>query len=277
MNTLQSAPLIRAEDLQPRLHDADLCILEIGNDEDDYHQGHLPGAHFVPTMSLLQPDLSQSLQPAQLSALLQRFGIQPETTVVTVANDYLAAAGWVCWLLTLAGHTRTGMLDGGKSYWRGQGLPLTTEPAPQPPPSNYAVQSADAAMRASQQDVQAALADNTATIIDVRTVEEYNGQVYLIAPPEGEERAGHIPGCVHIHYEDLHNPDGTLKPNHELEDLLAAAGVSLQDRIIPYCAVGARSGHVCFILSKLLGAARVQNYDGSWNDWSRSAANPVAT
>ena len=74
---------------------------------------------------------------------------------------------------------------------------------------------------------------------------------------------------VHLFYELLHNSDGTCKSAEELQTILQEHNILPHNLIVTYCAVGARSAHVWFILKYLLGYPHVQSYDGSWNEWSR--------
>ncbi|MEN8446162.1 MAG: rhodanese-like domain-containing protein, partial [Cyanobacteria bacterium J06555_13] len=94
-------------------------------------------------------------------------------------------------------------------------------------------------------------------------------------PPEGDERAGHIPGSVHIEHSLVFNEDGTFKSADALQNLFDQQGVTTDKKIVPYCAVGARSGFIWFVLKYLLGYPHVQNYDGSWNEWSRLPDAPI--
>jgi thiosulfate/3-mercaptopyruvate sulfurtransferase len=89
------------------------------------------------------------------------------------------------------------------------------------------------------------------------------------------ERTGHIPGAVHIGYELALNDDGTFKPIDALQSLYSGKGITANKEAIAYCAVGARSGHMWFVLKYLLGYPNVRNYDGSWNEWSRLPDMPV--
>ncbi|MEO1340092.1 MAG: rhodanese-like domain-containing protein, partial [Cyanobacteria bacterium J06635_13] len=70
------------------------------------------------------------------------------------------------------------------------------------------------------------------------------------------------------YYELAHNEDGTFKSAERLQEIYGAL-IATNREIIPYCAVGARSGHTWYVLKYLLGYDRVRNYDGSWNEWSR--------
>jgi thiosulfate/3-mercaptopyruvate sulfurtransferase len=60
----------------------------------------------------------------------------------------------------------------------------------------------------------------------VRSPQEYNGELFMMAPPQGTERAGHIPGAMHIFYELTLNNDGTFKSFEELQALYSSKGIT---------------------------------------------------
>ncbi len=50
---------------------------------------------------------------------------------------------------------------------------------------------------------------------------------------------------------------------------------SPDDDVIAYCRIGERSSHTWFVLTHLLGFAKVRNYDGSWTEWGNSVRVPI--
>jgi 3-mercaptopyruvate sulfurtransferase SseA len=56
---------------------------------------------------------------------------------------------------------------------------------------------------------------------------------------------------------------------NELKNLYPSKGITADNEVFPYCAIGGRSGCIWFVLKYLLGYPNVRNYDGSWNEWSR--------
>jgi thiosulfate/3-mercaptopyruvate sulfurtransferase len=112
-------------------------------------------------------------------------------------------------------------------------------------------------------------------LVDVRTPEEYRGERFMLEPPKEAERAGHIPGAVHLYYEAALRADGTFKSADELSALYANKGITADREAITYCAIGIRSAHTWFVLRYLLGYPQVRSYDGSWNEWGRLSDTPV--
>lgn len=80
---------------------------------------------------------------------------------------------------------------------------------------------------------------------------EYCGEVFVIKPPEGAERGGHIPGAVHLEHTLTLSKDGTYKSAQELHTLYSSKGITEDKNIFPYCAVGGRSASTWFVLKYL--------------------------
>jgi thiosulfate/3-mercaptopyruvate sulfurtransferase len=72
-----------------------------------------------------------------------------------------------------------------------------------------------------------------------------------------------------------HDPDQTVESADALREIFEAAGVRPDRRIVTYCPSGSRSAHDDLAL-RLLGYARIENYDGSWNEWANDPVLPVA-
>ncbi|WP_236739200.1 sulfurtransferase [[Phormidium ambiguum] IAM M-71] len=109
----------------------------------------------------------------------------------------------------------------------------------------------------------------------MRTLPEYQGEHFLMKPPLSTEKAGHIPGAVHIEHTLTLNDDGTFKSLEELQALYTSKGITPDKEVFPYCAIGGRSAYTWFVLKHLLSYPNVRNYDGSWNEWSRLPDVPI--
>lgn len=90
--------------------------------------------------------------------------------------------------------------------------------------------------------MQASLDRADVALVDVRGVSEHAGAWFSPgAPPQPGERAGDIPGAVHLPYEVALSDDGTFNSADEVRRLYTAASVTPDTLVISYCIVGGRS------------------------------------
>ena len=266
--------LVETQWLANHLEDSQLRIVEIDLDSQAYDHGHIPGSIFWSAMTQLSSNMSLNLDPEFLATLLSDSGITNDTTVILVHGNYAATSGCTFWLLKLLGHSNIKILNGGRQKWQQEGLPLTTDRT-EVASATYQIADLDSSLRITSTEIKDSIEQKDIVLLDVRTLQEYQGEIYLQAPPQAHELAGHIPGAINIYYELAHNQDGTFKSANQLQEIYGNL-ISSGKEIIPYCAVGGRSGHTWFILKYLLGCDRVRNYDGSWNEWSRLENAPIA-
>jgi thiosulfate/3-mercaptopyruvate sulfurtransferase len=124
--------------------------------------------------------------------------------------------------------------------------------------------------------VQAALGKPGVALVDVRSPQEFTGEI--LAPPglpETCQRGGHIPGAKNIPWGKACNDDGTFKSRDELTALYGGQGITPDKDVVAYCRIGERSSHTWFVLKYLLGFPKVKNYDGSWTEWGNLVGAPV--
>jgi thiosulfate/3-mercaptopyruvate sulfurtransferase len=121
-------------------------------------------------------------------------------------------------------------------------------------------------------------ADARPVLIDVRTPQEYTGE--LLAEPgypaEVAQRPGHIPGAANVPWTWTTEYDGRLKSRAELAALYESHGAGAERPVVTYCRIGERSAHTWFVLHELLGHPDVRNYDGSWTEWGSMTGMPIA-
>ena len=92
--------------------------------------------------------------------------------------------------------------------------------------AEYSALPADVSLRSLLQDVQEALDEHAAELVDVRSPQEYTGEI--LAPPglpETCQRGGHIPGASSIPWGLACNEDGTFKSFDELQALYGSRGI----------------------------------------------------
>jgi thiosulfate/3-mercaptopyruvate sulfurtransferase len=268
--------LVDTQWLLDRLHDPTVRVVELNMSPEQFKDAHIPGAVFWNIFTdLLAPDLSMNLDPTAISLLLSRSGITPDTTVIAYGS-YPDTGALIFWFLKTIGHDRVYVLNGGHQKWLAEGRPVVSEFASFPP-TQYQATSLDPNLRVLPAEVQTSLDRSDRMLLDVRTPQEYRGEIFMMKPPEGSERAGHIPGAVNIEHVLALNEDGTFKSVEALQALYGSQGVTADKEVFPYCAIGGRSACTWFVLKYLLGYSHVRNYDGSWNQWSRQTDLPIAT
>jgi thiosulfate/3-mercaptopyruvate sulfurtransferase len=242
-----------------------------------YEQGHIPGAvkldWHVDVQDPLQRDF---VDKAGFEALMSRWGISNDTTVVFYGDRNNWYAAYSFWLFRYYGHTKALIMNGGRAKWVAEGRQLTRE-APTITATSYTAQEPDASIRAFRDDVQATLGNERTALVDVRSPAEYSGEKLHMEgyEQEGAQRAGHVPGAQSIPWAITANADGTFKSADELKEIYSGKGVTPDKPVIAYCRIGERSAHTWFVLTQLLGYPNVRNYDGSWTEWGSLVRAPI--
>lgn len=236
--------------------------------------GHIEGAHHLPRSEFLDKRNGvKSLVPTSTAfeALMEKFGITPETTVITYAEDGNPYAARLAWTLLYHGHNKVRVLDGGYEKWTREGHPTTLLPTELGASSHYRV-STPGKTRAEADYVLTQLGNPAVVIWDTRTPEEYDGSKVRA------DRGGHIPGATHLNWTELqHEVNGikVLKNESEIRELLAGYGIASDQEIIAHCQTGIRSSYAALVLQGL-GYKEVKNYDGSWIEWANNPTLPIA-
>lgn len=268
--------LVETDWLAGKLSDPSIRIAEVDVDTAAYNLGHIPGATGWAWNTQLCDTLRRDILPKeQLEALLSNAGVKPDTTIVLYGDSNNWFAAWAFWQLKIYGHKDVRILNGGRKKWLAEGREVSVE-EPSFEKTNYQAKDPDLTLRAFLPQVQDAVKNRAAALVDVRSPQEFTGEI--LAPPglpETCQRGGHIPGARSIPWGKACNEDGTFKSFEELKALYAAEGVNDSRPTITYCRIGERSSHSWFVLKYLLGLPNVVNYDGSWTEWGNLVGVPV--
>ena len=257
--------------------DDNVVVAEVDENTDLYEEGHIPGAVKLHWKEDLQDPVERDvIEKDAFEQLLGSRGIGNDTTVVVYGDKNNWFAAYAYWYLKIYGHSDVRILDGGRQKWIDEGRDLTRS-APQVSQAGYSAQERDETIRARRDAVLANLGKGDVALVDVRSPQEYSGE--LIAPPgyeqEGALRTGHIPTAQSIPWAQAVKDDGTFKSADDLRALYEGKSVTPDKAVTAYCRIGERSAHTWFVLRELLGYQDVKNYDGSWTEWGNLVDVPI--
>jgi thiosulfate/3-mercaptopyruvate sulfurtransferase len=277
MTLSTTSTLVSTEWLAEHLAADSVVVAEVDEDPDLYEDGHIPGAVKLHWRDDLQNALVRDVVPRErFEQLMSARGISNDSTVVLYGDKNNWFAAYAFWYLKLFRHEDVRLLDGGRQKWIDEGRELTIV-LPAPVSTVYTAGNTDESIRVRRDDVLAGLDDPRVVLVDVRSPQEFAGE--LIAPPgyeqEGASRAGHIPGARSIPWATAVRDDGTFRDLQELREIYVGEGVVPDKEVRAYCRIGERSAHTWFVLRELLGYESVKNYDGSWTEWGNLVDVPI--
>lgn len=209
-----------------------------------------------------------------LTQKLRDVGVFNDKPVVVVGNPIngWGEEGRIVWMLRTLGHRQAVLVDGGYQALVEAGVPTVWRvPRTSPTPGDFTIHRT-AAWEMGRDELRSALETRDWLIIDVRESREFNGKT-----PYGEQRRGHIPGTLHLHYRELLDANGNILPREAILAKLQERGVSPDAQIVAYCTAGVRAGFFTSVMTNL--GFNVKNYAGSMLDWSAAPAltHPMTT
>jgi thiosulfate/3-mercaptopyruvate sulfurtransferase len=282
---LSPPELVSCDWLADHLNDPDVRVIEVSARPDNasYRAGHIPGAvWWFWKEALWHPTDREFVTPEQLATRLGSIGVSPQTTLV-IYGDPVQFGTYAFWVLSMAGHQNLRLLDGGRKRWSAEGRPLSQD-VPDFSPVTYPAGTADVSSRVGRDEMLAKLGRSGRLLLDVRSPEEYQGE--RVSPPSGEvqfdfdhgaERAGRIPGAVHLFFRKLVNEDDTFLSPEELWAILKQVNIAPNSgtEIVTYCRLSHRATIAWFAMRYLLNLENVQVYDGSWTEWGSIVGFPI--
>ncbi|WP_066175765.1 sulfurtransferase [Bacillus marinisedimentorum] len=202
----------------------------------------------------------------KMEDMLSSFGVTKNTTIVTYAANDQHDSARLFWQLKMLGHKDVRFLDGGINVWIGEGYETAeaAQPGDRPKTEYKAPDFNEEAFNADVDEVASAVENNDEFyLLDTRSESEESGS----DTKKGAYGPGKIKGSTWVEYSQATSEEGTLKSKEELEDLYGEI-IESNKEVISYCQSGVRSAYTWLVLTQALGYERVQNYDGSWIEWS---------
>ena len=270
--------LVDTQWVEDHLDDSNVRIAEVDYDpKANYNLGHIPNSVLFDWKRDINDPLTRNiLSRDDCSTLLQKAGINDNTTLILYGDFNNWFAAFAFWVFEYYGMKNTKIMNGGRKKWLEEDRPISKE-IPSFPMGNFKPTGPNPALRAFLSQVRESLELDKTKRIDVRSPQEFSGEITAPAeyPTEHAQRGGHIPGAVNIPWAKAVNDDGTFKSADELTKLYQTVGITPEKEIITYCRIGERSSHTWFVLKHLLGYPDVKNYDGSWTEWGNMIDNPI--
>jgi thiosulfate/3-mercaptopyruvate sulfurtransferase len=272
--------LVDTQWVEDHLKDFNARIAEVDYDpKANYQLGHVPGAVLFDWRQDINDPVSRNVLSKQAyEDLLQRAGVNNDTTLVLYGDFNNWFAAFAFWVFKYYGFKDVRIMNGGRKKWLEEDREVNKD-IPNYPKGNLKATDPDKNIRVFLDEVKQSLdAKDRIRMVDVRSPKEFTGEI--LAPPEypteHAQRGGHIPGAENIPWaQAVNDKDGTFKSADELKKLYESKGITPDKEIIAYCRIGERSSHTWFVLKYLLGYPNVKNYDGSWTEWGNMIANPI--
>ena len=274
-------PIITATELSEIFNQENLIILDARtgkNAHESYLEKHIKGARFID----LDKDLAEIGENAafggrhplpkisKFAETLQHLGISEDAHIVIydLANGGNASARcW--WMLRSFGLEKVQVLSGGFQAAEKLGISTNSgEEIFEKPP--FILKENWSFPTSTLEDVEKEIAENSATVIDVRDAYRYRGESEPI-----DLVAGHIPGAINIPFSENLDENGEFLSPEILKEKYQNLLAEKPEKLIIHCGSGVTACHTILALD-YAGFPIPNLYVGSWSEWSRREGKEIA-
>jgi thiosulfate/3-mercaptopyruvate sulfurtransferase len=267
-----------------------VVLLDV-TDPDSYVAGHIPGAQLWDVAAQVQtrvegpaPAVNMVLDGAHMDAMLQRHGIDKNTTVIITsskADTYFPARAYFLFRYWGWPKNRIKVLDGFNGAWEGE----LTETPTVCPWTDYSVKDRKQVLtdqRASLSEAIQMVLYGTGMMVDMRGDKSAAGSTPGVFNPDDPNYPspsgdyvvfeGTPVGGRNFLWKDFNinysSGDLRFKSPEEIEQALMDKGIDGSTPILSYCRTGYIASVGYLVLDAILGWD-VMTYDGSWSQWGK--------
>ena len=253
-----------------QLNNPKVVILDISEDDLYVLEGHIHGAYHTELKEWRSAYVLKS--PDKLQTHIRSLGINADSNVILYghlgAENNLLKITYVYWALKYCGVKNVAIMDGGLEQWRAEKRFVSTDEL-NAPEGNFTVQIVPEIM-ADMAYVKRNL--GKIAMLDARPSENYFG----MAPSNGVERLGHIPGAASYFWTYSITPELKVKSPDVLKKVFNDGfGFKQNQEILLYCTIGLEATFNYFVLNALLGYTNVRVYDASMREWGNLQDTPI--
>ena len=274
-------PIITATELSEIFNQENLVILDARTGKDareNYLQNHIKGARFID----LDKDLAEIGEDAafggrhplpkisKFAETLQNLGISEDSHIIVydLANGGNAAARcW--WMLRAFCLEKVQVLSGGFQGAVKSGI-STNSGEEIFGKTSFILRENWGLPTSTLENVEQEIAENSATVIDVRDAYRYRGESEPI-----DLVAGHIPGAINIPFSENLDENGEFLSPEILKEKYQQLLNDKPEKLIIHCGSGVTACHTILALD-YAGFPIPNLYVGSWSEWSRREGKEIA-
>ena len=252
----KSAVITAAEFMKMNKANKELVIIDAGKSYDD---AHIKKAMYINPKELNREDevLTGAVKlPEDLATYFGEKGVAHDAEIVIYDEGSQKYSSRVFWILKYLGAENVSILHKDLAEWRSARV-ILTEQVPSYKPTVF-IPAVKPELAATLDQTLAAIEEGTHYILDVRSADEFNGV---------EKSEGHIPGAVHINYEDMLTETGAFKSVEELQAIITESGIDKDTGIIIYCKTGVKATVAYIALKYVLECEDIKVYDGAYEEW----------